>query len=139
VKRGSGTGVCLHEKGYLQITRRGPWRNWLVHRKVMLEALQQSLYWKHHPSVLRNKIPNEMTVEHLDHRRRHNCIENLMLLDKRIHDFISNDQWMRMVGDRRHKEQEEQKKQEEQETPDWVMAEEPETVITVPEEEAVVE
>jgi len=35
------------------------------------------------------EIPENMTVEHLDHNRTHNCHSNLMLLQKEIHDYIS--------------------------------------------------
>ena len=37
------------------------------------------------------EIPDNMTVEHLDHNRTHNCHTNLMLLQKEIHDYISLD------------------------------------------------
>ncbi len=86
-KKGSGSGVHIHIKGYLRITRRGPWRNWLVHRKVMLEMCQEMCYYP----MEEGKLPEGFTVEHLDHNRRHNCPENLMLLDKRIHDWISSE------------------------------------------------
>lgn len=82
--KGSGSGIHTHAKGYLRISRRGPWRNWLVHRKVMLEACQEFCYYP-----VDGNLPPGMTVEHLDHNRQHNCRENLMLLDKRIHDAIS--------------------------------------------------
>jgi hypothetical protein len=36
-------------------------------------------------------LPEWATVEHLDHRKQHNCRQNLMMLDKRIHDAISLD------------------------------------------------
>jgi hypothetical protein len=34
-------------------------------------------------------LPEWATVEHVDHKKQHNCRENLMLLDKQIHDAIS--------------------------------------------------
>lgn len=87
MRKGSGTGVHVHIKGYLRITRRGPWRNWLVHRKVMLEMCLEMCYYPREEG----KLPEGFTVEHLDHDRMHNCPENLMLLDKRIHDYISSE------------------------------------------------
>jgi hypothetical protein len=89
---GQGSGVCQHSYGYLQITRRGPYRNWLVHRKVMLDMCLEQCYYV--LPIGKNglpTLPDGMTVEHIDHRRQHNCRQNLMLLDKRIHDAISLD------------------------------------------------
>ena len=78
-------------EGYLQIIRRGPWRGWLVHRKVMYEACREMCYYP-----FNGNLPAGFIVEHLDHNRQHNCIENLMLLDKRIHDAITLDHWYRI-------------------------------------------
>ena len=78
-------GVCLNEKGYRRI-RAGLHRNKYEHRRVIEELLE-------HPIGLMfsgdGKIPPNMTVEHIDHWRTHNCIGNLMLLEKRIHDWCS--------------------------------------------------
>jgi hypothetical protein len=94
--RGSGTGVHLHEKGYLRVGRRGPYRGWLVHRVVMLEMCQEFCYYELPEN--KTKLPVGMTVEHLDHKRTHNCSQNLMLLDKRIHDKISGDYAVWIAG-----------------------------------------
>jgi len=82
--RGTGRGTRIHAKGYVQIIRRGPWRGWLEHRKVMLEMCRQMCYYP-----IDGDLPPGFTVDHLDHNRSHNCPENLMLLDKRIHDHLS--------------------------------------------------
>ena len=84
--RGSGKGTTVHAKGYIQIKRRGPWRGWLEHRKVMLKMCEEMCYYPREEG----KLPEGFTVDHLDHTRDHNCPENLMLLDKRIHDYISS-------------------------------------------------
>jgi hypothetical protein len=85
MRKGSGKGVRVHAEGYVQIIHRGPWRGWLEHRKVMLEMCREMCYYP----IEDGKLPAGFTVDHLDHRRQHNCPENLMLLDKRIHDALS--------------------------------------------------
>jgi len=65
-------------------------------------------------------IPEGLTVEHIDHRRSHNCPENLMLLAERIHNAITQagcryirahyTEWMAL----------QQAKAEAEATPDWV-------------------
>jgi hypothetical protein len=70
-------GFTITAKGYARYTA-GKLRNKLVHRVVM-------------EKIIGGPIPPGMTVEHLDHRRAHNCWQNLMLLDARIHNYISWD------------------------------------------------
>lgn len=91
-----GLGYYVTEKGYLRYSA-GPKRGKYVHRAVM-------------EGVIGGPIPEGMTVEHLDHDRQHNCRQNLMLLDKAIHDYISWQSWSR-------------KRALEEGAPDWVMAE----------------
>lgn len=86
VKAGSGRGTCVHAAGYIQVTRRGPFRGWLEHRMVMYLAMKNGL--SYYP--VNGNLPEGFTVEHLDHNRQHNCMCNLMLLDKRIHDHLSS-------------------------------------------------
>ncbi len=107
-RRGSGKGVRVHAKGYLEIIRRGPWRGWLVHRKVMYEACLEFCYYH-----INRRLPEGFTVEHLDHDRQHNCIENLLLLNKRIHDHISWETWQSQARAR-------EKQRLEESVPDWV-------------------
>jgi hypothetical protein len=38
---------------------------------------------------LPHRLPTGLVVEHIDHDKAHNCMCNLMLLDKRIHDVLS--------------------------------------------------
>lgn len=83
-KKGHGPGTRVRFDGYIQITRRGPWRWCLEHVKVMLEACQEMCYYD-----VTDGLPPGFTVEHLDHIKDHNCMCNLMLLDKRIHDVLS--------------------------------------------------
>jgi hypothetical protein len=113
---GMGRGVRLHPDGYLQVTRRGPYRFWMEHRMVMMEACKEWCYY----DVSDGKLPERLTVEHLDHNRQHNCRGNLMLLDKVIHDAISLEyrwrRWREMQV-----ELEEELKRERETPPDWVM------------------
>ena len=78
-------GVCLNEKGYRRITS-GKHRNKYEHRRVIEKLLEFPISYMFHGD---GKIPEGMTVEHLDHIRTHNCCGNLMLLEKTIHDRIS--------------------------------------------------
>ena len=80
-------GVCLNEKGYRRIMA-GSHRGKYEHRRVMEEMLEHPLCA---PYVFpeRGVIPAGFTVEHLDHTRAHNCRENLMLLDERLHNAIT--------------------------------------------------
>lgn len=82
--KGSGSGLRLHPKGYLQYIRRGPFRFWLEHRRIMFAAAQEFCYYE-----VDDRLPAWLTVDHIDHSRAHNCRQNLLLLDKRIHDAIS--------------------------------------------------
>lgn len=86
--KGTGTGIVATWKGYRRITRRGPWRDWLEHRKVVYEAAREFCYYP-----INGDLPEGMTVDHLNHQRNDNRLENLILLDKRIHDHLSS--WTR--------------------------------------------
>ena len=83
--KGSGSGTVVVWQGYVRIKRRGPYRDWYEHRKVMWEACRE---WCYYP--VNGSLPEGMVVEHLDHNRKHNCLSNLVLMDKRIHDYLSS-------------------------------------------------
>jgi hypothetical protein len=78
-------GVGLNAKGYRRIFA-GPHRNKYEHRRVIEELLERPISYMFPGD---GKIPENMTVEHIDHSRTHNCVGNLMLLEKRIHDWCS--------------------------------------------------
>lgn len=80
-------GWCLNEKGYRRI-RAGKDRNKYEHRAVIERMLQSPLCADYVFSV-RGVIPPGFVVEHIDHRRTHNCGPNLMLLQKAIHDKLT--------------------------------------------------
>jgi hypothetical protein len=84
-RKGYGSGVCLTAKGYLQITRRGPDRNKLVHRAVMSTLCRE---WCVYPLNPKTGLPDGLEVHHVDFDKRHNCPENLMLLDPVLHKFV---------------------------------------------------
>lgn len=105
-------GIRVHAKGYLQIIRRGQWEWWLVHRKVMYEAYLELCYYP-----LNGNLPAGFTVEHLDHNKQHNCRENLLMLDKRIHDWISSEYWHRIIKPQQDLKMKEWNKDKE---PEWV-------------------
>ena len=78
-------GMCLNDKGHLRITA-GPHRNTYAHRRVMEMALEHPISYIFLGDGV---IPKRMTVEHSDHCRTHNCLGNLLLLEKGIHDWCS--------------------------------------------------
>ena len=79
-------------KGYLRISS-GPDRGKFVHKKVMEVMLAETdtstLAALGIAACAPAKIPERFHVEHLDHRRKHNCPENLILLEAAIHNHIS--------------------------------------------------
>jgi hypothetical protein len=114
-KGGSG----LNEKGYVRITAREH-RNKYQHRQVMEELLEHPLCADY---VFPDKgvIPKGMTVDQMDHRRTHNCHQNLMMLQDVIHNAISRAyrkymsehwlEWEEMMRQDRERES----------VPDWVV------------------
>lgn len=85
----------------------------MVHRKVMYEACLEMCYYP-----LNGNLPEGFTVEHCDHNRQHNCIENLLMLDKRIHDFISFGSWG--LGEKERLDKVEKEVAAAAAEPDWV-------------------
>jgi hypothetical protein len=75
----------------------------------MLTMCREQCYYD-----VREGLPKGMTVEHIDHNRQHNCPENLMLLDSRIHDYISSHHWLDVI------KPDIDRKVEEANMPDWV-------------------
>lgn len=78
-------GSHLSDKMYRRLSAH-PNRNKYEHRWVMEQLLLNPISYIYTPG---QGIPSNMTVEHVDHRRTHNCCGNLMLLEKCIHDRIS--------------------------------------------------
>lgn len=80
-------GKHVTQKNYIRLSCK-PHRNKYEHR-VVIEHLIASgtggLIW-----INQTEIPDSMTVHHNDHVRSHNCLGNLMLLDKAIHDYLSS-------------------------------------------------
>lgn len=74
----------LTSKGYLRHTA-GPIRGRYVHRETLAVLCR---VWCYYP-LAADGLPAGFTVEHLDHRRAHNCHTNLILLQKEIHDYLS--------------------------------------------------
>lgn len=81
---GQPAGTHVTEKGYLRIHARGPYRNWYHHRQVMQEMVDVFCFYG--TQVLKDP---RFTVHHLDHVRTNNQPNNLILLDKPIHDWLS--------------------------------------------------
>jgi hypothetical protein len=82
-------GVTLTGNGYLRHTA-GPNRAKFVHRTVMATLCRESCFYDLAPDGL----PVGFTVDHVDHRKTHNCPDNLLLLQREIHDFISRACWV---------------------------------------------
>lgn len=88
--KGRGKGVFITDKGYVRVSRVGPTRGKYVHRIVMAEMCKEFCFYP----LLDDGIPSGMTVEHLDHKKVHNCGGNLLLLDITIHNHISWASWL---------------------------------------------
>lgn len=84
----------MNEKGYVRITT-GSLRGQYEHRAVMARLAR---VWCFYP-LEANGLPRGFHVEHLDHRRTHNCAGNLLLLDARIHDWLSWRSWLNRPHD----------------------------------------
>jgi len=80
-------GRPLNTKGYVRLKTRE--NRYKYEHRVVMERLLQEPLCAEYVFPERGKIPEKMTVEHLDHVRTHNCHQNLMLLEKCIHDSIS--------------------------------------------------
>jgi hypothetical protein len=80
-----GPGVHLSHKGYIRISS-GPNRNKFAHRVVMAGLASVWCYYPLNPST---GLPDGFDVEHQDHRRAHNCHQNLILIDHTIHCYLS--------------------------------------------------
>jgi len=83
-------GYYTNDKGYLRHSS-GPHRSRYVHRQVLANLCA---VWCYYPLDPATGLPFGFTVEHLDHRRAHNCIDNLILLDIRIHNYLSWSSWL---------------------------------------------
>ena len=79
--KGSGSGICLHSKGYPRYTRLGPHRDKLVHRVVMAAMCREFCYYPLGP----DGIPLGFDVHHFDFRKTHWCPSNLLLIDHILH------------------------------------------------------
>jgi hypothetical protein len=86
-KRRHGTGQVLTARGYIRLTA-GRHRGQYQHRARI------TLLWAESPHLCAlwgwDGLPAWLTVHHFDGRRAHNCLENLQVLDKRIHDVLSS-------------------------------------------------
>lgn len=92
-RRKNGRTITHH--GYVRITS-GEYRGMLEHRVVLIPLCKEFCYYplskKGFPEL--PGLPDGFTVEHLNHNRQHNCICNLILLDTRIHRYISWRSWL---------------------------------------------
>lgn len=79
-------GVHVTRKGYRRISQ-GTNRNKYEHRVVVERLLENPVGLLFTPG---QKIPENMTVHHLDFTKRHNCEGNLLMLEKVIHDYLYN-------------------------------------------------
>ena len=84
--RGSGANGAKtrNEKGYVRLYTK-PHRGKYEHRVVMAERCKEFCFYP----LEADGLPAGFTVEHLDHKRTHNCGENLMLLQEIIHNHLS--------------------------------------------------
>ena len=82
-------GRSVNSKGYTVITVTGPDYMKYEHRVVIERLLATPERSVTYVWGWGNGVPVGMTVHHLDSRRRHNCLGNLMLLDHQLHNAVS--------------------------------------------------
>lgn len=85
------TGWTVNDKGYERYTS-GPHRWKYAHRVVVEGLLKDPVSYMFRPG---QSIPGNMTVDHIDHNKRHNCHGNLMMLELVIHGHVS--EWHRQA------------------------------------------
>lgn len=95
-RKGSGTGIRIHAKGYPRYSRRGPLRDKLVHRVVMAGMCAEFCYYP----LGKNGIPGGFDVHHIDFDKRNWCHCNLLLIEHRLH--YHTDQDRRMLNQAKH-------------------------------------
>lgn len=84
------SGYTITHHGYRRITT-GPQRGMLEHRAKLAVLCREFCYYP----LCDDGLPKGFTVEHLNHKRQHNCPHcNLILLDARIHRYISWRSWL---------------------------------------------
>lgn len=79
-------GYYITRKGYVRISA-GLHRGKYQHRKRAEDLLRNPIGLTFTPG---QDIPETITIHHVDFRCAHNCIGNLLFLDKRIHDYLYN-------------------------------------------------
>jgi hypothetical protein len=78
-------GKYVNADGYVRYSV-SPHRGKYEQRVILAALCAEFCYYQINS---RTGLPDGLTVEHLDHNRTHNCHCNLMLLDERIHGYIS--------------------------------------------------
>lgn len=72
------SGAHLNGQGYIRISA-GPWRGEYLHRVIA------SLLWRQTHGV---PLPSNLQVHHIDGIRTHCCPENLLILDRHLHEAL---------------------------------------------------
>lgn len=80
-RKGQGSGIGLHEKGYRRIWRRGPLYGKLEHRVVMAGMCREYCYYP----LNGDGMPHGFDVHHQDFHKTHNCPSNLLLIEHVLH------------------------------------------------------
>ena len=112
-------GTTVTKKGYIRITS-GEHRHKYQHRRAIEKLLEE--VW--HP-FYGNVLPGSVDVHHVDHLCAHNCVQNLLVLDRAIHSYISKQNVLRCPYTGRFLTREEYNRTygPNEDLPDWVTKE----------------
>lgn len=106
-KKETSGKTYITSKGYRRFYS-GPDRGKYEHRVMMRELCK---VWCYYPLDERSGLPVGLDIHHVDYDKLHNCSRNLILLDSRIHVYLSG-WWYRIRQDGR--------REENMREPDWV-------------------
>lgn len=81
MRKGSGKGYRINNKGYVQVIRRGLDRWKYVHRLAVAKLCREFCFHV----LSEDGLPAGFDVHHIDFDKQHNCPGNLLLIEHALH------------------------------------------------------